>query len=286
MEKNFNSEFLLDIFARFGKEEAQDAIDFVRKNTNNNGEIAKSVVDKSKNCIVLPEVNSITTNEDLTHYLGDIGLTLDYSKLFAIANDLNTRYIRAICSDDSNENYLRLDSLGKFSGALLWLAECIRKADSAHDIEYFQRTSFEAVDLGLPSGTKWANKNVGADYSHESGLYFNFDDANAIIFNDNWHLPTKEQFKELVDNCTYTFTKSNGVNGMLFKSKINKETIFFPCSGVGSGTSWNNRWSNGRYWSSSRASATTAHVFYFNSGGVYPQDMYSRFYGRAVRAVQ
>ena len=29
-----------------------------------------------------------------------------------------------------------------------------------------------AVDLGLPSGTKWANMNVGATSPQESGLYF------------------------------------------------------------------------------------------------------------------
>ena len=29
-----------------------------------------------------------------------------------------------------------------------------------------------AVDLGLPSGTKWANMNVGATKPEEFGLYF------------------------------------------------------------------------------------------------------------------
>ena len=31
---------------------------------------------------------------------------------------------------------------------------------------------YEAVDLGLPSGTKWANKNIGACEPIDNGLYF------------------------------------------------------------------------------------------------------------------
>lgn len=31
---------------------------------------------------------------------------------------------------------------------------------------------YEAVDLGLPSGTKWANKNIGACEPMDNGLYF------------------------------------------------------------------------------------------------------------------
>ena len=61
---------------------------------------------------------------------------------------------------------------------------------------------------------------------------------------------------------------------------------FFPCSGNGNGTSWNNRGSNGNYWSSSLNSATNGRNLNFNSGGVNPQNNNNRFNGFAVRAVQ
>lgn len=61
---------------------------------------------------------------------------------------------------------------------------------------------------------------------------------------------------------------------------------FFPCSGNGNGTSWNNRGSNGNYWSASLNSATQGRNLNFNSGGVNPQNNNNRFNGFAVRAVQ
>ena len=61
---------------------------------------------------------------------------------------------------------------------------------------------------------------------------------------------------------------------------------FFACSGNGNGTSWNNRGSNGNYWSSSLNSATNGRNLNFNSGGVNPQNNNNRFNGFAVRAVQ
>lgn len=71
------------------------------------------------------------------------------------------------------------------------------------------------------------------------------DDAAHVILGGNWRLPTKEEMKELVNNCTYKWTTLNGINGMLFTSKINSKTLFLPASGgyganVGVlGTYWN-----------------------------------------------
>jgi hypothetical protein len=64
------------------------------------------------------------------------------------------------------------------------------------------------------------------------------------------------------------------------------KSLFFPCSGNGNGSSWNNRGSNGNYWSSSLNSATNGRNLNFNSGGVNPQNTNNRFNGFAGRAVQ
>ena len=61
---------------------------------------------------------------------------------------------------------------------------------------------------------------------------------------------------------------------------------FFPCSGNGNGQSWNNRGTNGNYWSSSLNSATNGRNLNFNSGGVNPQNNNNRYNGFAVRPVQ
>lgn len=128
---------------------------------------------------------------------------------------------------------------------------------------------FEYVDLGLPSGTKWATCNVGAYSETDNGLYFpfggivgldspyyegNFDshklkfngdikatlnidnDAAHIHMGGKWHMPTMEQFEELLDekNTVSTWIYDyciREVSGRLFRSRINDETLFIPANG-------------------------------------------------------
>ncbi len=121
-----------------------------------------------------------------------------------------------------------------------------------------------------------------------------------------WRMPSTEEFKELFDNCDFidadgnVVTEStsvagtaadkritmNGIVGLRLRSKINGNIIFFPASGYGRGTSWDNRGSGGRYWSSSWYSARGARDLNFNSGGVDPRNSYLRYSGFPVRPVQ
>jgi len=177
----------------------------------------------------------------------------------------------------------------------------------------------QAIDLGLPSGTLWADRNVGATSPEDVGLYFSWGNVEGHAFGtdydfygdyDNtpgsklrsdidaehdaatanlgepWRMPTKENFVELYENCTHEFCSLNCYRGMKFTSKINGNSIFFPCSGYGHGSSWNLRGGNGHYWSASFYSAVYARYLDFNSGGVGPQDINYRYYGFAVRPVQ
>ena len=190
----------------------------------------------------------------------------------------------------------------------------------------------QVIDLGLPSGTLWCDRNVGASSPWEHGAFFSwgniephyprdaksdwgddedafnysFDsdtyektegfkltgdidiehDAARVNMGESWQMPTDDQFQELYDNCTLERKTIHGVNGCLFTSKINGNSLFFACSGLGAGTSWGNRGSIGYYWSSSFSSVRSARNLGFYSGGVYPQDYNSRFYGFAVRPVQ
>lgn len=177
-----------------------------------------------------------------------------------------------------------------------------------------------AVDLGLPSGVKWADRNVGAMSPEEPGLFFswgnvegveigkacdfseeayaetegaklegNLDaahDAATVNLGAPWRMPTEEEFRELCDNCDWEWTTENGYYGVRLTSKINSRSVFFSASGLGAGSSWYNRGALGYYWSSSFYSARYARFLYFNSGGVSPQGSYYRYYGFAVRAVQ
>lgn len=188
-----------------------------------------------------------------------------------------------------------------------------------------------AVDIGLPSGTLWCDRNVGANSPEDYGAYFSwgntephypkpemdwgddehgFDykfnedtykktegyklkcdidlahDAARVNMGEPWQMPNKDQIQELYDNCNWIRKTVNGVNGYLVVSKINGNSLFFACSGLGLGTTWNSRGGLGFYWSASFGSARGARVLLFGSGGVSPQYDDARYYGFAVRSVQ
>ena len=177
----------------------------------------------------------------------------------------------------------------------------------------------QAIDLGLPSGTLWADRNVGAKSPEEYGLYFswgntdghefgtdyNFEedypntpgaqltedfgpehDAARAYLGEPWITPSSDDFQELCDNCITEMVSVNHRRGMKFTSKINGNSIFFPCSGYGNGTSWYDAGSNGVYWSRSLHSQAYGRNLNFNSGGVSPQYTLNRYLGFARRPVQ
>lgn len=164
--------------------------------------------------------------------------------------------------------------------------------DRVEIAEIEAQSNINWADLGLPSGRKWALRNIGAKCEEDCGLLMDFDTANAIKFEDGWHLPTKEDFIELDDNCAHKWTVINGTPGMLFTSIHNGNSIFMPAAGYSwfdedeHGTTLGYRGSVGYYWSSSFYSATRAYGLYFLSTDVDPQSNSRRRYGFTVRAVQ
>lgn len=136
----------------------------------------------------------------------------------------------------------------------------------------------EYVDLGLPSGLKWATCNVGADSPEEYGDYYawgetytkdeykedNCDlwdvemediggdpeyDVATSEWGDDWRLPTEEDFNELVEECEWKWMKKKGVYGMRVKGP-NGNSIFLPAAGFRDGSSPDDAGENGCYWSS------------------------------------
>ena len=89
-----------------------------------------------------------------------------------------------------------------------------------------------AIDLGLPSGTKWACCNVGADKPGSYGNYLNWD-VNTVqnAWGSNWQMPSKEQMQEIIDNTTMVWTPLDGVNGLLVTGS-NGGSMFLPTAGL------------------------------------------------------
>ncbi|MBO7288118.1 MAG: hypothetical protein J6U85_07805 [Bacteroidales bacterium] len=129
------------------------------------------------------------------------------------------------------------------------------------------------VDLGLPSGLKWAVCNIGAYSPEEYGKYYLFGDPQpkradiaSSNWGGNWRTPSKENIEELLNNCTWEWTMLNGVNGYKVIG-LNGNSIFFPAAGYHSGSSLYSAGSIGEYWSSTVISSFTNDMYYlsFNS---------------------
>lgn len=87
------------------------------------------------------------------------------------------------------------------------------------------------VDLGLPSGTKWATMNIGASSETEYGSYISIwsDGIVNSSWGGAWQTPTKEQWQELYDNCTKTIITKNSITGANFSR--NNKNLFLPFAG-------------------------------------------------------
>lgn len=143
---------------------------------------------------------------------------------------------------------------------------------------------YEYVDLGLPSGLKWASCNVGADKPEDYGLFFAWgevvghnpdgsdghrfsweeykwfdgkidfytmvskyndipghgslvdnlttlelaDDAASTNWGGSWRIPTEKEFRELINNCTWSLISKNGITG--YEVSNNGNSIFLPAA--------------------------------------------------------
>lgn len=118
------------------------------------------------------------------------------------------------------------------------------------------------------------------------------DDAAYVNWGTYWCMPTKEQFEELRDCCTWTWTY-DGCYGFLGTRKGNSSLkIFFPAAGYYSVTNFYNSGSSGNYWSRSLytdtgASFRAVRFSYLNGGSVNNMVGSSeRYFGYPIRAVR
>lgn len=174
------------------------------------------------------------------------------------------------------------------------------------------------INLGLPSGTKWAccnvntnnpenqkPTNIGSFYAwgetevkdvYNENQYHNNNIGNEIAgtrydvayvqWGGEWQMPTIEQCEELMSNCDYEWITKDGVNGGRFTSKVNGASIFLPAAGYKSVRYVYGNGTDGYYWSSSQYPSLTgsAYMLHINSAGA-ETDNGVRFAGRPVRPV-
>lgn len=184
------------------------------------------------------------------------------------------------------------------------------------------------VDLGLPSGTRWAAWNVGAESSTEWGNFYAWADTTVKLgtsssaspsfglsvknliekgytdsvgdlkstydvarqnWGDGWKLPSKENFLELINECSWTWMVKDGVEGYEVKSKKegNKNSIFLPAAGCMEGDDFIDLGVVGRYWTSTAYSSNVyfSWSLYFDEENGVKMTPLSRRDGISVRPI-
>lgn len=192
------------------------------------------------------------------------------------------------------------------------------KYDNTQDPERkTDMTQPEAVDLGLPSGTRWSNMNVGATSPEQAGKYYawgecepkaSYNESNYKHFEKHlgkdisgteydvayktlgkgWSIPSREQISELVNSCTWELISLKGTSGYKVTGP-NGNSIFLPAAGCTRNSDENPEYINecGYYWSSTafEHDEIGAYILTFNDD-VKEYNVALRDKGLTVRAVR
>jgi len=198
-------------------------------------------------------------------------------------------------TDAENNHYAGIKSAKLVNGKYYAADVTLSPVGIENDHEY--------VDLGLPSGTKWATMNVEASNIVGSGGYYAWAETDVketynwttYLYGDNssctnlgnitgsstydvarvkwggsWQIPTLDDYQELKNNCTWTWTTLCGVGGDLVTGP-NGNSIFIPAAGGyfdSPGDIIEEEGNIGYYWTTSQmdpnAASILAYNFYFN----------------------
>ena len=255
------------------KNETQQNFQNIQQNVDDNELVTSAALNDLNSRInaVEDEVDNLNAKIDenyasLTKVIDD-GLVISSS-----LNDLNTRLIDV---EDMGDRFTNLETM-------------VRNLTSMIGMGY------DFVDLGLPSGTLWAKYNVGASEETGYGNYYMYGmgsktydstdtpyagtesplssnaDTARQAWGGLWHMPTKEQIQELINNTNYEWIvdyKGSGINGGLFTA-LNGNTIFFPAAGVWNEGTQTDLGTWGRYLSSTPSLDSDSNGIYnlaFNS---------------------
>ena len=112
------------------------------------------------------------------------------------------------------------------------------------------------------------------------------DDAATANWGDSWRMPTMEEWQELLDNTTSTWTTQNGVNGRLFTAP-NGNSLFLPAAGHRLDDGLNDVGSYAFYWSGSLGTSDPYYAWDFAFGPVdCGHSGNHRIHGFSVRPVR
>lgn len=295
--------------------ELQDAdkhIDFVRL------EIARAIA-KGKNIIPVVPVNTDEYNFDEHSLPEDIHLLNKYqavkyqdSKDF-LFKDILDKILKRLKTPLSHPLIKVCIIALLLVGVIIWVWPSYNQP-STNQPSYVEAKDpvCTPVDLGLPSGTLWGDRNVGATSPTDFGKLYAWGeitpvedktnennnrsitqtningtsyDIASIELGSNWELPSKEQFDELVSLCNWKWEKIDGSVGYTVTGP-NRNALFLPAAGcmLKEGYKYYNQF--GYYWTGNSLGkqCSMAKVLIIGIGEINLENG-KKYIGRSVRAV-
>ena len=175
-------------------------------------------------------------------------------------------------------------------------ATCNLGADSPEEYgDYYAWGETSPKDAFYWSSYKFSNGDKITKYltKSEYGVVDNktvlekSDDAAYANLKGSWRMPTKAEYEELEENCTWEFIYQNGVYGAKATSMKNGNTIFFPCAGFNDEGVFKSVGTLGGYWASSLHLGynDVGYGLYLKPGNIECGPISVRSSGLSVRAV-
>ena len=277
--------------------------------TTSNSQFTKKIINTGCGDYNKIEINRLDATYNKSRDGGEfvIGDEMSY---FAVAqSNGNTIYSNIVTQAQYNDETIVLTfsiptpdhtyvDLGLPSG-LLW-ATCNVGADNPEEYgdyfawgettpkDYYDWSTYQYCNGSINTMTKYcSNSSYGYNgFTDDLTVLLPEDDAATANWGDGWRMPTEEEFQELYNNTTVTWTTQNGENGRLFTAS-NGNSLFLPAAGYRIHSSLGYAGSLGNYRSSSLYTGipNCAWSFYFDSGN-YDMGNGGRYFGQSVRPVR
>ena len=219
--------------------------------SSTDAEVADLILSKNSLCIKKGETATITIDQILPAAASSA--TFEWSTTNeSVATVTSEGVITAVANGSAVITIAALDG----SDFKKTVSVVVSDTDPFNDVEF--------VDLGLPSGAKWATMNVGStgyiDPGHlfpwgetvgfeASGFTIDYDfftedrylnsswgnssldlahDAARSNLGGNWRMPSEYECIELINNTKNYMTTVDGIEGWMFESKVNYSRMFMP----------------------------------------------------------
>lgn len=178
---------------------------------------------------------------------------------------------------------------------------------------------YDWVDLGLPSGTLWAKRNIGAENPEDVGKYFSWGnveghvfgdgyefkdgdyeltlgstlttsitpggsyDAASVILNGMYKMPSVSDFVEMASYCTVDDSADG--KSQILTSTINGKSIVIPYAGyiLRNVQTWIGM--RGFYWTVDISTGSNANDFHFRPDTAPYQESNLRRFGMPIRPI-